>query len=344
MNKNNFNFWSEAAITCAGQLFPMKSEDPDTFNKKIWDECSHLLPHILTVAQFGQKFSIKHKETSNLFIQAASFMREQAYLNQAKEYAEKGLEVSKKIRPKDLSQCSVYYENYARILRDVGDLPSAKEYITKAIEFNKNNVGSEDSHLAICYDNLGRIFDCLDNPIKAIEYFEKALEIDRKIWGEEHPKIAIRLNNIACALIKIKEYEKAKENIKKAIEIEENGYNDPDHPYIAIRYVTLGRLFLEMKLLDNAIPCCERAIKITKNFYGKDHPIMSEPLYLLGVIMAEKGDFEAAKLYFQTVITINEMTTNPEHILLKPAYDNLGEVFLKLNDIEQAKRCFSKAK
>ena len=345
MTKENLlKYWSEIAVCICGKSFPMKSDDPDAFNRMIWDECSNLLPHILTAATYGQKLNINPKETSNLFAQVASFMREQPDLFHAKQFAEKAMNLTKMIKPIDINQCSICFETYARILRDCGELNAAETYLFQAVSFEKKKTGENYEHMAICYDNLGRVYNNMGKYQQAIKYYEQALKIDQSILGLHHPKIAIRLNNIAVTLIALGEYQRAKEDIEKSLEIEENYYkDDPNHPYIAIRYTTLGVLNQKMGQFDNAIKLYEKACYIIRNFYGKDHPKMAEPLNNLGVIMAEKEDFVKARLYFENAITIMELTYGRENTLLKSCYQNLGEIFLKMNDYENAKQCFLKA-
>jgi tetratricopeptide (TPR) repeat protein len=271
--------WALIAVNILSEVFPIKSDDPESIDAHLWHKSSCLTSHALAASSYALDFNVSLMQISNLLNQSGSYLRERAQLLEAKELHEQALVLAEKSEGRNHPSVAICLENLARVLRDMGHLQKAQEYLKRAIDIEENYFGSGTniSHIAICLDNLGRVLYSQGNLADAKKNYKRALKIDEKIYGQEHPRVAIRLNNIGAILQEQGNLVGAKKNYERALEIDKKFYGQ-DNPYVAIRLNNLGMILYEQGDLDGAKKNLETALEINKNFYGVDHPLTQTTL------------------------------------------------------------------
>ena len=218
------------------------------------------------MAEIARNLNVASEETTHLYAQAASFLRELGNFTEAGQYADTALSITDRSGKNDTPLHAVCLETKARIMRDIGKNQDAQDLILHAItieEKYQKQIGlggppeeleSVPAHLAVCYDGYGRILSNLGKNQESLDFYNKALSIDLEIYGKGHPKIAIRKNNIGCAYGRLGQQELHIKNLQEALAIDENFYsqqNEPNHPHIAIRLSNLALAYEENRNPDS---------------------------------------------------------------------------------------------
>lgn len=308
------------------ELFPIKSDDPETIDRDMWTKCQQMLPHAAHAAGIADELAASPIATLHLYAQIASFLRELDNLKEAEEFARKSVKIAS--INKETIHYAISLETLARILRDQGRNSEAQNLMLEAIRVEENlhqclttpekyKLSDRDlRHLAICYDGYGRILSNLGRSEEALSFYNKALSRDIQSYGEKHAKIAIRKNNIAIAYGDLGKEDLEIRYLKEALSIEEEYYKR-NHPYIAIRLSILASIYergektpeKRKECLDRALAYRLRAFEIDKGFYGPGHHSTLSRINGLARHYSVREDFEKALEWNTNAV---EITRNEE--------------------------------
>jgi serine/threonine protein kinase/tetratricopeptide (TPR) repeat protein len=87
----------------------------------------------------------------------------------------------------------------------------------------------------------------------------------------------------------------------------------------------------------------EKALEFEENFYGHDHPMISNSVDNVGCILRELGDYASAKIYFERALTIDEKALGEDHPNVTLRLNNLGLILLELGNIEKSRKSLERA-
>jgi tetratricopeptide (TPR) repeat protein len=86
----------------------------------------------------------------------------------------------------------------------------------------------------------------------------------------------------------------------------------------------LGTGLLQLKAYDEAMPYAERAWEISARLYGRDDPGTLQRRSNVGVLLKQKGDWEAARAVYAEVLEAQERVLGREHPDVAATMNNLG--------------------
>jgi tetratricopeptide (TPR) repeat protein len=347
------------SVEILSQLFPIKSDDPETIDGDMWVKCHQILPHAIKTAQIAEDLDVAPESRIHLYAQIASFLRELDNLKEAEVFAEKSVKIG------SMHKTTIHYaislETLARILRDQGRNNEAEILMLEAIaieeplhtssdSYGKSMLSSQEKrHLAICYDGYGRILTNMGKFHEALAFYNKALLLDYEFHGKTHPKIAIRKNNIACIY-----GQQSKDNLEiqflnEALKIEEEYYKG-NHPHIAIRLGNLALVYERVakkseegeKCLDLAKAYWKRSFTIDNEFYGPGHPQTLSRMNGLAGHFCIRKEFEKALELNNKAI---EITTSegPEGYHHGTCLIYRGNTYLAMNEYPSALKDYDDA-
>ena len=177
---------------------------------------------------------------------------------------------------------------------------AAEEYEKILTKFSKNDPNNIE-----IYGYLGQLYYSQQKYDKAIEQFKKILAIE--------PKNADVMYMLGSLYLEVSDRTSAIDQFKKAIEV------DPEHDGCLN---SLGYVYAEDGVnLDQAQDLVQRALKI--------NPESGAYLDSLGWVYYKKGLYQEALAYLQKA----------DNFIKDPViYDHLGDVYLQLNEIENARK------
>ncbi|GGD31687.1 tetratricopeptide repeat-containing sensor histidine kinase [Flavobacterium orientale] len=234
-----------------------------------------------------------------------------------KEYAQKALQLSQKIRFKSEEGNAFLNLGISNII--TGDYSKALDYFSKAklIFENELSIGSTEdfknkSGLARTFGSMGVVFSEQSNYAKALQFHLKAVTIYEELQDEE--KLARVFNNIGVVYRAQNEDFKALEYFTKAQKLQEKTGDKT----VGITCTNIGNLYLKQKNFDKA----EANYAIAKLFFDKSpNPRGLGELYNnLGVFYKETSNpskaFENWNLALQTFETIDDKFGKSDTYLL----------------------------
>jgi predicted TPR repeat methyltransferase len=233
--------------------------------------------------------------------------------------------------PKFISACN----NLANVYTQMGQLKKAEKYYKHAIEMNEDfpdahynyatflaNTGKTDEAIveleetlrampqhAKAYAQLGQIALGRENYKKAASYFKKSLAIRKDYSGVYF--------GLGQAQFKMEQLNDAVDSFLKTIEKESNHLLA--HYFLATTYLASGDS-------ENALKQYLQQSTINPT---------DETYYNIGVLLMNKARYQESVNYFEQAISINSKYL--------AAYLNLGATYLKLHQLEKAKKCYNDA-
>ncbi len=228
------------------------------------------------------------------------------------------------------------YGNIGLSFTRMNDLEEAKEFVEKSIALCKDNKDNNDNKYC-CFMNAGEYYMKIGDISTALNYWLDALEFPDSLHLPSSNKEYLLLC-IADA------YEKA------------NDYNSSIYYYqqrlncITLDSVAraetkywLGRCFYFKEELDKAYDCFLDAISVLSSKHERNE-IVADANHYIGSIYFKKNNYNEAKEYYKKAISIgkNNLKTNAEE--LGDYYNNYGLVLAKLQEHEDALKCFEDAK
>jgi tetratricopeptide (TPR) repeat protein len=113
----------------------------------------------------------------------------------------------------------------------------------------------------------------------------------QKILGF-HPDTAVSLNNLGSLYIDREDFGKAEQHLRRALAIQVELLGE--HPDAAVTLCNLASLYMTRSKLEIAQECATRALSIQMKSMG-EHPLTAQTLYLVGGILAAKGETKGAE-------------------------------------------------
>lgn len=252
------------------------------------------------------------------------------YLDSAKAFAEKGIQLAKKIDDQkgqwiNLNALGNYYERKTQY-----DL-ALKNY-NEALDIIKKN--NDTKGFAVILNNIATIHIRKANYDKALYFLFEALKAEEQLENENG--IAQAYNNIGVVYYYLQNFKKTTEYLTKALKMQEklgnydgliNGYNN------------VGAIFDYQKKYDEAIQSYQKALAISKKI--SDKKMEAIELSNIAIAYGNKKEMETANTYFNQSIAMKEEIK--DYSGLSKTYTSFGEMLIRQQQYTQAKNYLFKA-
>jgi tetratricopeptide (TPR) repeat protein len=163
--------------------------------------------------------------------------------------------------------------NEALLQQEEGNLEASIEFYLRAIEL--------DPTYCDAMDNLGQLYRSQGELEEAVYWYKESLSV--------YPENAAAHQNLAVAYTFLKDYEQAIQEYELLIDL---------YPTNPEGYFGLGQVYLETGLLDEAIENYEKAETL---YEVNESPYIVDARFSLGITYMLKGDYIAARGYFEAV-------------------------------------------
>ena len=250
-------------------------------------------------------------------------------LQESVEYYLKALEISEKHNADDLK--IHIYTDLAIVNRKMGRYKKTKDYHTKSL----NLATSLNNHTIVeySYHGLGYLYETIGDYEKAIEMYLKSLEVAETRKSQKG--MITTLQNISTTYTKLDNYPLALETIEKAYILAEEF---SDSLQIADVLFDYGDILQQGKKFDEALEQYKIVLAVyEKNFSKKD---IARTLIQIAECYTEKGNYELAHNYFLKSLSYDGYIASELNANL---FYKLGQLYLKKENIDQAKSSFEKS-
>ncbi|MGA8362962.1 MAG: FxSxx-COOH system tetratricopeptide repeat protein [Solirubrobacteraceae bacterium] len=318
-------------------MFPSQLREPTA-----WPVAMLLLPHVVAATEQARTHSQFDSQAGDLLDRAATYLRERAELDRAKELGQQAC---------DALEGSVGSEDpmFARALGNLGivnhqlrDLLTARSMLERALSLNETISGADDPSVAITLTNLGNVLhDLGDLPAARIAQ-ERALKIGEDNYGTGHTRVASVLGNLGLVLRDEGDLSAARSMLERALKLKETIY-EADHPDVATTLLNLGIVLRDQGELSAARSNLERALEIGGAIYGTDHLLVANVLRNLGLVLRDEGDLPAARRSMERALKIDESIYGSDDPYLAVPLADLGAVLCDQGDLSAARSMLERA-
>ncbi len=222
-----------------------------------------------------------------------------------------------------------------------GNSSKAIKFLNRAVDIYRKTAGERSYNMALCYNALGTIYYKKGDYDRAGTFMQRSLDIKRTILGDDHSSIALARHNLACVYCKNHKETAALRLNKKALRVFLTKLGET-HPMVAGVYNNMGVCYKRLQAWSNARNCFDKAVEIYKNhksasdiietwqnlgdiylidgnlqaaltsytraleksiqLFQKNHPVIVNAYYRLGLFHQEQKNFRRALQCYQAGI------------------------------------------
>ena len=219
-----------------------------------------------------------------------------------------------------------------KLLIKTGERRESIKYLENAIKLRTDLKGPNDPELATVYNTLGVNYYYIGNLSEALTCYNKALTIKQSIGSFNDLKEAEIFNNIGIILKLKGDFIGALDYYQRSLAIKEELLNHDD-PNLGTTYNNIGNIYRIMGKSDLAMLYYTKAVDIYKISNIKS-PSLAISYVNKGVIYMAEGDFGKALELFNCALNILDEKRDAQQI--STLYNNIGNVYYKLNEFEKA--------
>lgn len=194
---------------------------------------------------------------------------------------------------------AVEYSNIGSILNRMGDYDEAIFNFNKSLALytrqNPNSLDVAEAHTSLCVAYYRkRLYR------QAIAHGTLSLQIFDRLKGQDLTRQYINgYNAMAVAHAAVGEYDAALAFLKRALALQRTS----EH-MLAKTHHNLGHVYWLMNDHPQALIYLRRAIAENQAQYGASHPDIGKACRHIGVMCADRGEYDSALYYFQRALTI----------------------------------------
>lgn len=243
----------------------------------------------------------------NALLNKAELMTQKRYSkkNIEKVYLE-ALHVA--IELEDKSTVAHVQEKLANIAIELGDYDSALKLLPNVIR-NLLDIGFEE------------------NSLKVLEVSLKLATIYASMQKHE-----LAVNGYEWVIKQMKEYLNAEENYKDG------------RAFLGMALDSYGRYLFKLNKTKQALDVTKEAIAISINLFGESDVRTLVLLNDIGAILTDCGEFDEAKEIIKKAIKRSKECVDIKHSDVAIFWVNLGSIYIRQNNAEEAKHAFRNAK
>ena len=151
--------WAAAAVHLLRAGFPA-----DNLQVTKWPECERLLPHVLTIADHGQRLGVESEGWLYLQDRAAMYLRSRGQYRQAQTLLEQSLAGRRRVLGQDHPNTLQSMNNLAVARRNLGNLQGARDLHEQTLAARRRVLGDDHPNTLLSMNNLATVRHDLDEP------------------------------------------------------------------------------------------------------------------------------------------------------------------------------------
>jgi tetratricopeptide (TPR) repeat protein len=233
--------------------------------------------------------------------------------------------------------------NVGYLLRQMGDFSGSLASFQTALALRLALLGRNETKTAQSLNNLGQSYQEVGQLDRAERCFRWAIRIREEALGLGHQETGIVLNNLGMLLGAVGELEESESALRRALQIAEQNL-DPEHPEIARVMNNLASVLQDRGDLGNARRLYKRSLRIRRKAFGMEHPDVARILHNMACLEGDLGRPSASLCLLKRALGIRQRVLGEDHPETGQNLDVLGQYYMSVGDMKQARLCFEKAK
>jgi tetratricopeptide (TPR) repeat protein/DNA-binding CsgD family transcriptional regulator len=322
--------WRRRAIVALNVLFPEVRNQ----GWELWEQCSHLLPHVLIVAANATPRT-HTLELASLLNKAADYLGQRAQYEQAEPLYQRALSIYEQALGREHPQIAFPLYGLAGLSREQGLYAEAEPLYQRALRLLEQAPAQEYPEITDLLNDLAILYLEQGNYQQGEPILLRALHLDEQIFGQKHRRIASRLNNLAGLYLEQGNYQQGESILLRALHLDEQMLG-PEHPDVAFPLNNLADLYREQGRYAEAEPLYQRALQIRDQALGSSHPQVAFPLNGLADLYREQGRYAEAEPLYQRALTIRSQRRGTQHLVTADTLHGLARLYELRNQPERA--------
>jgi tetratricopeptide (TPR) repeat protein len=186
--------WAATAVRLLRAGFPTESGKVEV---AAWPECERLLPHVLTVADYGRRLDVEPVAWLWLLHQAAVYLRSRGQYRQAVTLQAEALAGRRRLFGEDHPDTLASLHSLAVVNRNLRDLQNARQLFLQALTARERVLGDDHPDTLWSKNSLAVTRQSLGDLHGARELHEQTLAARRRVLGDDHPDTLWSMNKLA---------------------------------------------------------------------------------------------------------------------------------------------------
>ncbi|HNF86569.1 MAG TPA: CHAT domain-containing protein, partial [bacterium] len=224
---------------------------------------------------------------------------------------------------------------YATVLWSRGLYDSSLNINRRNLKLRTALLGPDHQDVGAVHTNIGLAYKDKGYYEEALSHYEKGLKIRIKALGENHSSIASSYINMGVIYRIRGDYKTAEELYLKALNIRIKTIGEK-HPRTAIIYFNIGICYDAMGDYERAMMFYRKAIDVALSTLGPEHPDVSDMYIGIAICYYNQGMFHESLEYEKKALVIRLKRHDPSSVILAINYNNIGNVFRELKQIDSA--------
>jgi CHAT domain-containing protein/Tfp pilus assembly protein PilF len=219
------------------------------------------------------------------------------------------------------------------LYREKSRYEEARKYYEESLAIKVRLHGPDHLLTAHTLNNMGNLYRTEGQFEEALQYYQDALRIYLDFPSDPETQ-AITYHNVGLVLQRQGQYGQAEEYYQKSLELRIENL-PANHPEIGRSWYSLSTLAISRGNYDEALYSIQAAREV---WIGSDIPEYSFSDVVLGIIYAEKGDFEQAIHYTRLALEMNTARYGAFNPNVAGMYSNLASMSLMNNQYQDAEK------
>ena len=179
---------------------------------------------------------------------------------------------------------------------------------------------------------LGLIYQAKGYYDESLSYLQKSLAINRQIDTKDSLKIAANYHNLAAVYEEKGDYERAIRYYQQSLRLKKRTYGET-HPGVINTCLNIGVTFDKKGDIEESLAYYQTAMNLAEAQPAGNIQSKALIYHNMALIYVKKQDYQKSLTFHQRFLDIAEMGSR-----LAKAYINIGNTYLHLGQIEEAKQ------
>jgi serine/threonine-protein kinase len=212
---------------------------------------------------------------------------------------------------------------------------SARELIDRAASRVASTDQSQPLVRAQMMHTLGGLYLRLGQYDRAKQLIDESLGIRRRLLGDNNLDTAESLLFLGIVSNLLEDHVRAEAAVRQAVAVGERVLG-PNHWGVAFALQELGNSLMRQRRFEEAEPIFTRAAAIYRRYPKSAMGAPGAPTNSLGLLRAQKGDYEGAIRYYRDALAINTTRFGAAHPLVQTNRFNLASALVSQGNLAEA--------
>ncbi len=264
MEETERKMWLERVIVALNRIFP--ETEREQIEHIHWEQCSRLLPHILSYAAQTHSWQQVNLEQASVLFKAANYFYNRTQYAEAEPLYQRSRQIWEQVLGSGHPQIAYSFNGLADLYQEQGKYTEANLFYQRALSLQEQTLDPEHPDVAFTLNSLGSLYHAQGMYEEAELLFQRARRIWEQTLGPEDVLAAYSLSNLGHVYKEQRKYEEAERIYQQAVYIFEQILG-PQDPRLAYPLDDLANLYKEQHKYVEADLLCQRTIRI---YWGAD--------------------------------------------------------------------------